>query len=132
MEKLWKLCCWRAEQNVTVNSSSSKFVQGSKNYQLQNHDVAKPYAATKTAKEDCDTRKAGLFNNYHPAVLLPNPCSRLTIKIGKLSPHFMMRGITLHYTEFSSHNLNIIYIWKNYTMSLTLARMKMKHVKISF
>ena len=60
---LRKLCYWRAEQNGTVNSSSSKFVQGTKTYQLfsiKDRAASKPHPAKKTAKEDFDARKAGL------------------------------------------------------------------------
>ena len=59
---LRKLCCWWAEQNGTVNSSSSsKIAQGSLICQLSSikyHDASKPHAAAKTAKEDFDARKA--------------------------------------------------------------------------
>ena len=60
---LFKLCSRRAEQNGTVNTINSKFVQGSKNYQLssiRDHDASKSHAAAKTAKEDFDAHKTGL------------------------------------------------------------------------
>ena len=60
---LCKLCCKWAEQNGTVNSSGSKFVQGGKNYQLyviKDDNASKPHAAAKTPKGDFDTLKAGL------------------------------------------------------------------------
>ena len=44
-------CCWWAVQNGTVNSSSSKFVQGSKIYQLY---------SIKDSKRRFDAHKAGL------------------------------------------------------------------------
>ena len=90
---LFKLCSRQAEQNGTVNTINSKFVQGSKNYQLssiRDHDASKSHAAAKTAKEDC--HKVGLSVpprntiKYRQVVLLQNQCSRGAIKIGKLSP----------------------------------------------
>ena len=105
---------------------SSKIIQGSKNYQLssiKDLDASKPHVTVKTAK---DVRKAGLsilprkvVQQITSTVLLPNPCSRWTTKIGKLSKlHNTAYYIALHgllFTQFEHH----IHLEKLHNVSYT-------------
>ena len=57
-----KLCYWHAEQNGTVMCSTSKFVEGSSNYQkssLKDHNLSAPHDLARKSKENFDAQKAG-------------------------------------------------------------------------
>ena len=59
---IYKLCYWCAEQNVTVICSTSKFVQGSSNYQkssLKDHNLSASHDLARKSKENFDAQKAG-------------------------------------------------------------------------
>ena len=117
---LRKLCCWQAEQNGTVNSSSSKFIQGIKIYQLSSikeHAASKPHPAAKTAKEDFDARKAWLPVPLRKVVQETPPGSTIAKSMQQMNdkdqetvtklydrPYY----IALHGLPFTQ--LNIIYI----------------------
>ena len=57
------LCYWCGKHNRTVGCSTSKFVQGGKNYQkssLKGHNLSAPYDLTRKSKENFDAQKASL------------------------------------------------------------------------
>ena len=117
---LRKLCCWRAEQNGTVNSNSSKFIQGIKIYQLSSikeHAASKPHPAAKTAKEDFDVRKPWLSVPLRKVVQETPPGSAIAKSMQQMNdkdqetvtklydrPYY----IALHGLPFT--HFNIIYI----------------------
>ena len=137
---LHKLCCWQAEHNGVVNSSSSKFAPGIKTYQLSSikHAASKTHPVEKTAKEDFDVRKAGLSVTLRKVVQEIPPGSAIAKSMQEMNHKDQatvtelpdrLYYIALNGLPFTQFN---IYILKNYTMSLILAHVKIKQpVKVS-
>ena len=98
-----KLCCWRSEQNRTVNSSSSKFVQGSKNYHLSSvkyQDASKPHAAAKISKGDFDACKVGF--SVPPRKVVQQIPSGSAIAKSMQQMNDKDQETVLHYTRWTS------------------------------
>ena len=83
-----KLCYWCAEQNVTVICSTSKFVQGSSNYQkssLKDHNLSASHDLVRKSKENFDAQKAGLSIPPRKVVQQIPPASAIAKSVQRMN-----------------------------------------------
>ena len=115
------LCYCHAEQNGTVMCSTSKFVQGSSNYQkssLKDHNLSAPPDLARKSKEKFDAQKAGssipptkVVQQIPPASAIAksvqqiNEKDRATVtKLHNIAYYIALHGLT--FTQFEHNYLH--------------------------